>query len=230
MSSSTSRNGQYSAALVILAAVFVTSLITANIVAVKLIEVGPFVVPAGTVTIFPLSYVIANVITEVYGFSRTRQVIWLGFACNLLAVGVIYMTQLLPGAGFWDGQDAYERILGFVPRLLLASFIAYLVGEFVNAFILARMKILTKGRYLWTRTIGSSTVGQGIDSLIFVSIAFVGVIASDELARTIVAPWFLKSLYEVLATPLTYALANGLKRREGLDTFDRNTDFSPLRF
>jgi queuosine precursor transporter len=226
----TANQGRYvSVALVILAAFFATSLVTANIVAVKLLEFGPLVVPAGTIMIFPLTYVIANITTEVYGYSRTRQIIWLGFLCNLLAGGVIYLTQVLPPADFWDGQEAYERILGFVPRLLLASLIAYLAGEFVNAFVLAKMKIFTRGRYLWTRTIGSSTLGQGIDSLIFVTIAFAGVIASDDLLRTIVASWILKSAYEVLATPMTYALANYLKRTEALDTFDRDTDFSPFR-
>jgi queuosine precursor transporter len=226
----TANQGRYvSVALVVLAAFFATSLVTANIVAVKLLEFGPLVVPAGTIMIFPLTYVIANITTEVYGYSRTRQIIWLGFLCNLLAGGAIYLTQVLPPAGFWDGQEAYERILGFVPRLLLASLIAYLAGEFVNAFVLAKMKIFTRGRYLWTRTIGSSTLGQGIDSLIFVTIAFVGVIAGDDLLRTIVASWLLKSVYEVVATPMTYALANYLKRTEALDTFDRDTDFSPFR-
>ena len=153
----------YSTAFVWIVAGFVTSLLVANIIAVKLIAVGPWILPAGVI-IFPLSYLLGDVLTEVYGYGRARRVIWLGFACNLLAVLAIALAQVLPPAGFWDGQAAFERILGYTPRLLLASFLAYLVGEFANAYVLARMKILTQGRWLWTRTIGSTLVGQLLDS------------------------------------------------------------------
>jgi len=210
-------------------ALFVTALITANIVAVKLVDIGGIIVPAGTVTLFPLSYIIGDVLTEVYGFRRARMVIWLGFLCNLLAVVAIYMTQLLPAASFWDGQQAYERILGYVPRLLLGSFVAYLVGEFANAIVLARLKVLTQGRWLWTRTIGSTVIGQGLDSVIFIGIAFVGTVTRDELLRTMLTAWLVKSGYETLATPLTYWVVNFLKRTEGIDTFDTHTNFSPIR-
>lgn len=220
---------RFSSWFVIIAALFVTVLITANIVAVKLVDVAGLIVPAGTVTLFPLSYILGDVLTEVYGFRRARLVIWLGFICNLVAVAAITITQFLPGAGFWDGQDAYERILGLTPRLLVASFAAYLVGEFVNAIILARMKVLTGGRWLWSRTISSTVVGQGIDSLIFISIAFIGTIATGELLRTMLTAWLLKTAYEILATPLTYLVINALKRLEKTDHFDHDTDFSPLR-
>ncbi len=214
---------------VLIAALFVTALITANIVAVKLVDVGGLIVPAGTITIFPLSYIFGDVLTEVYGFRRARLIIWLGFGCNLLAVLAIYFTQVLPPAGFWDGQAAYERILGFTPRLLAASFAAYLVGEFANSIVLAKMKLLTQGRWLWSRTIASTLVGEGLDSLVFVSIAFAGTIGGGDLLRTVITAWVLKSAYEILATPLTYLIVNFLKRTEGIDTFDYGTSFSPIR-
>jgi hypothetical protein len=214
---------------VAIVALFVTSLITANIVAVKIVDVRGVIVPAGTVTLFPLSYIIGDVLTEVYGFRRARTVIWLGFLCNLIAVAAIYATQLLPAASFWDGQQAYERILGYVPRLLVGSFAAYLVGEFANSIVLARLKIVTDGRWLWTRTIGSTLVGQGCDSIIFIGIAFAGTVTTHELFRTMLTAWLVKSGYETIATPLTYFVVNYLKRTEGVDTFDRHTNFSPIR-
>jgi uncharacterized integral membrane protein (TIGR00697 family) len=214
---------------VTIVALFVTALITANIVAVKLVDINGIVVPAGTVTLFPLSYIIGDVLTEVYGFRRARLVIWLGFACNLIAVFAIYMTQILPAAAFWDGQQAYERILGYVPRLLLGSFAAYLVGEFANAIVLARLKVLTHGRWLWTRTISSTFIGQGCDSLIFISIAFAGTVTTHELFRTMLTAWLVKSGYEIVATPLTYLVVNYLKRTEGVDTYDTHTNFSPIQ-
>ncbi|OGO40725.1 MAG: transporter, partial [Chloroflexi bacterium RBG_16_57_9] len=156
---------------VVIAAVFVTALITANIMAVKLVSVFDLVLPAAVV-IFPVSYIFGDILTEVYGYRQARRVIWLGFFCNLLAVVAIWLGQMLPAASFWDAQAAYERILGYTPRLLAASFLAYLVGEFANAFILAKMKIATQGRWLWTRTIGSTLIGQGLDSLVFITLAF----------------------------------------------------------
>lgn len=217
----------YSRWFVAIAAIFVTSLITANITAVKLISLGGIILPAAVV-IFPISYIFGDVLTEVYGYRQARLVIWLGFACNLLAVIAIWLGEILPSASFWNGQPAYVQILGYTPRLLLASFIAYLVGEFANSFVLARMKIATKGHWLWTRTIGSTLVGEGLDSLFFISIAFFGTIPMNGLFSAIVAQWLFKSAYEAIATPLTYAAVNFLKRREGLDVFDYNTRFNPL--
>jgi hypothetical protein len=213
---------------VVVAAVFVTCLITANIIAVKLFSIGPLVLPAGTI-IFPISYIFGDVLTEVYGYSRARRVIWLGFGCNLLAVAAIWVAGLLPPAGFWTGQAAYEQILGFTPRLLLASFAAYLVGEFTNSFVLAKMKIMTQGRWLWTRTISSTLVGEFFDSLIFITVAFAGVTPAGALPPIIATQWLAKSAYEIVATPLTYAVVNFLKRKEGIDVYDHNTRFNPLR-
>ncbi len=209
-------------------AVFVTCLITSNIIAVKIIDVLGVVVPAAVV-IFPLSYLFGDILTEVYGYARSRQVIWIGFGCNALAVLAMWIGGRLPSAVFWDGQAAYVRILGSTPRLLLASFSAYLVGEFLNSLVLARLKIATKGRWLWTRTITSTLVGQGADSLIFIVIAFAGSVSTSDLARVVVAQWLVKSAYETVATPATYAIVRFLKRTEREDYYDYKTDFNPFR-
>ncbi len=177
-----------------------------------------------------LSYLFGDVLTEVYGYAAARRVIWLGFACNLLAVIAIYLGGLAPAAPFWKQQAAYDAILGFTPRLLLASFIAYLVGEFTNSFVLAKLKIATRGRWLWTRTIGSTLVGEGIDTLIFISIAFWGIVPLQVMLTLILTQWIFKVLYEVVATPFTYLVVGFLKRREELDTYDYHTNFSPILF
>ncbi len=208
-------------------ALFITCLITANILAVKLVAAGPFILPAGII-IFPLSYLFGDVLTEVYGYATTRRVIWLGFACNLLAVLAFALAQAAPAAPFWHGQDAFVAILGATPRLLAASFVAYLLGEFCNSYVLAKLKIATRGRWLWTRTIGSTVIGQGLDSAVFVTLAFIGVLTGGDLVTTILSQWLVKTAYEILATPFTYAIVNYLKRVEGLDTYDHHTNFSPL--
>lgn len=212
--------------LPIITALFITSLLTANIIAVKLIDIGGVVLPAGVV-VFPLSYLFGDVLTEVYGYAETRRVIWLGFFCNLLMVLAIWVGGILPAPAFWDGQAAYVRILGFTPTLLVASFVAYLIGEFANSFILAKLKIATKGRWLWSRTIGSTIVGQGLDSAVFILIAFAGS-GTPDLGSLILAQWLFKSAYEIAATPLTYLVVNTLKRLEGIDTFDHQTNFNPI--
>lgn len=213
--------------LSIITAFFVTCLLVSNIIAVKLLQIGPFTIPAGTI-IFPLSYLFGDVLTEVYGYATTRRVIWLGFVCNLLAVIAIWVAGLLPAAPFWTQQAAYNTILGFTPRLLGASFISYLIGEFINSFVLARLKILTKGKYLWTRTIGSTIVGQGVDTAVFITLAFIGIIPSGALLLSILVQWLFKCVYEIIATPLTYAVVNALKRGEGLDVYDTHTNFTPF--
>ncbi len=207
--------------------IFITCLITANITAVKLVSIFGLILPAAIV-IFPISYIFGDILTEVYGYRQARWVIWLGFFCNLIMVGAIWLGQILTPAPFWKGQEAYERILGYTPRLLLASFLAYLVGEFANAFVMAKMKIATRGRWLWTRTVGSTLVGEGLDSLIFMTIAFVGEIPTKGLASAIVTQWLTKSVYEAAVTPLTYAVVTFLKKREGLDVYDYGTRFNPL--
>ena len=220
---------KYSPWFVVIASVFVTCLITANIIAVKLILFLGFLVPAGVI-VFPLSYLFGDVLTEVYGYAAARRVIWLGFGCNLLAVITIYIGGLAPAASFWQGQAAYNAILGFTPRLLLASFTAYLVGEFTNSFVLARLKIATRGRWLWTRTIGSTFIGEGFDTLIFITIAFWGIIPAASMLQAILTQWIFKVVYEIVATPITYLIVGFLKRREGIDTYDYHTNFSPILF
>ena len=219
----------YSQWCLIVAAIFVTCLVTANITAAKLFTFFGFILPAGTV-IFPISYIFGDVLTEVYGYRQARRVIWLGFFCNLIAVVAIWVGQLLPPASFWDGQAAYERILGYMPRLLAASFLAYLVGEFANSFILAKMKLVTRGRWLWSRTIGSTLVGEGLDSLVFMTLAFLGTIPIQALGTAIMTQWLVKIAYEVAATPVTYLVVGFLKRREGIDFYDYETKFNPLLF
>jgi len=210
---------------VIIAAIFVTCLITANVIAVKVVSLGAIVLPAA-IFIFPLSYIFGDVLTEVYGYRWARRVIWLGFACNLIFVIFVWVGQVLPAAPFWQQQAAYESILGYTPRLLAASFCGYLVGEFANSFILARMKILTRGRWLWSRTIGSTIVGQGLDTSIFITLAFIG--TPSFMPIMIVYHWLAKTAIEALATPLTYAAVNFLKKKEAVDTYDHQTSFNPF--
>jgi uncharacterized integral membrane protein (TIGR00697 family) len=219
-------------------AFFATTLVVSNIIAVKVFDFFGLSLPAAVV-LFPLAYIVGDVLTEVYGYSRARQAIWIGFGCNLIAVVAIWIAGLLPPAAFWnagiysgpeEADQAYRAILGFAPRLLAASFAAYLVGEFLNSFVLARLKVATHGRYLWTRTIGSTLIGQAADSAIFITLAFTGVLPAAVLLQAILSQWLVKTVYEAIATPLTYRAVNLLKRSEGVDVFDRETQFSPFRF
>jgi uncharacterized integral membrane protein (TIGR00697 family) len=212
---------------VIVTGIFVTCLITSNIIIAKQISLGGIVLPAAII-IFPLSYIIGDVLTEVYGYRQARRVIWLGFLCNLIAVLAIWLGKILPPAPVFDAQDAYERILGSTPRFLLASFAAYLAGEFTNSVVLSKMKIMTKGRWLWTRTIGSTLVGQGVDSVVVLAIAFVGVLPLSVLGVMMFFHWLFKCIYETLATPLTYVVVGYLKRKEGVDVYDHGVNFNPL--
>lgn len=216
-------------------ALFVTTLIVSNIIAVKLVNIFDQFLPAAVI-LFPVAYIFGDVLTEVYGYARARQVIWVGFFCNLVAVIAIYVAGLLPAAPFWtlayDSPDAaqlaYDSILGFTARLLLASFVAYLIGEFLNSYVLAKLKVKTEGKHLWLRTITSTIVGQGVDSAIFITLAFYGIFASGDILNAILSQWVFKTAYETLATPLTYLAVNWLKKEEGLDHFDNDTNFSPI--
>ena len=178
--------------------------------------------------VFPISYIFGDVLTEVYGYRMARAVIWLGFLCNAMLVFFIWVGGVLPVAPGWDGQDAYQRILGNTPRILGASFAGYLVGEFSNSFILARMKLATRGRWLWTRTVGSTIVGEGLDSLVFISLAFGGMMPGGALGQMIINQWLAKVAFETLATPLTYAAVGFLKKKEKMDVYDYSTSFNPF--
>ncbi len=211
--------------LLIITAIFVTCLITANTIAVKVIALGPFIMPAA-IFVFPVSYIFGDVLTEVYGYKWARKIIWLGFLCNLIFVIFVWVGQVLPSAAFWQQQTAYESILGYTPRLLIASFTGYLAGEFVNSFVLAKMKILTRGRWLWSRTIGSTLLGQGLDTSIFITLAFIG--TPSFVPVMILYHWLAKTAIEALATPVTYAVVNTLKKKETIDTYDYKTNFNPF--
>lgn len=230
---------RFSGIFVIVVALFVTVLITSNIIAVKLIHITtlPFqflgdslvFMPAGII-VFPVSYIIGDVLTEVYGFRRARGVIWLGFACNLLVALLLWVGGILPPEVFWQGQGAYNAILGQFPWILLGSFSAYLVGEFSNSAILSFLKFSTRGRFLWVRTISSTIIGQGFDSFVFIFIAFGvgGDLTAEQLLRTALFQWWAKIAYEVLATPLTYAVVAYLKRKEQMDVYDAPRSLNPL--
>ncbi|WP_066546848.1 MULTISPECIES: queuosine precursor transporter [unclassified Sphingomonas] len=209
-------------------AAFVTVLVLSNVIgASKLAEVGGFVFGAG-ILFFPISYVLGDVLTEVYGYARARRCIWAGFAALIFLAVMSWVVVSLPPAAGWGGQAAYEQVFGQVWRIVIASIVAFWAGEFANSFVLARLKVLTDGKHLWTRTIGSTVVGQAIDSLIFYPIAFLGIWTTEQVLTVMVTNWALKVAWEALLTPVTYAVVNGLKRAEGIDLFDTDTDFTPF--
>lgn len=212
-----------------LTALFVTTLIVSNIIAVKIGDFQGYFLPVAVI-IFPLGYVLSDIITEVYGFLAMRRVIWTGFLCNLLAVLIFWIGQQIPAAPFFAGQESYAAILGATPRILGASFIAYLIGEFTNSMVLARLKVRMKGKLLWVRTIVSTILGEGLDSVIFITLAFSGIFPREQIVTLILTQWTFKVLVEVIVTPLTYAVVRYLKKTEGIDHFDRTTRFNPLPF
>lgn len=206
---------------------FVAVLMISNTVAVKLVQIGPFVF-AGAIFIFPISYIFGDILTEVYGYRATRKIIWSGFIALIFMSFCYWMVQQLPSPVFWQNQGAYEMILGTVPRIVVASIIAYFVGEFCNSFVLSRMKVWMQGKHLWMRTIGSTIVGEGVDSIIFGVIAFTGTIPTSGLITLILSGYLAKTAYEVIATPITYLIINKLKRAEGIDVYDRDISYNPF--
>jgi len=213
----------------------VAVLIISNIASTKIVEFfgltffGVRLAFDGGTLLFPLSYIFGDILTEVYGYKRSRKVIWTGFFCLILMSLIFYLVQIMPPAQGWENQIAFETILGMMPRLVVASLIAYLAGEFSNSFILAKMKILTKGKHLWQRTIGSTLVGEGIDSIIFCMIAFYGVLPNDLLIAVIVSNYVIKVGIEILFTPLTYKIVGFLKKKEHEDYYDFKTNFNPFK-
>jgi len=190
-------------------------------------EDGMFVFGAG-ILFFPVSYVIGDVLTEVYGYARARRCIWVGTGAMLFMAFMSWVVVSLPPAAVWDGQDAYESVFGQVPRIVAASIVAFWAGEFVNAFVLARMKVWTQGKALWSRTIGSTVFGQAVDSAIFYPVAFLGVWDTNAVLIVMVTNWALKVAWEAVLTPVTYGVVARLKKAEGIDIFDTDTDFSPF--
>jgi uncharacterized integral membrane protein (TIGR00697 family) len=217
-------------------AAFVLVLVLSNVIGagkravVDLPIIGPWPFGAG-ILFFPISYVIGDVLTEVYGYARARRAIWAGFAALLFMVTMSMIVVALPPDAGWTGQAAYEAVFGQVPRIVFASIIAFWAGEFVNSYVLAKMKIWTKGRHLWTRTIGSTIFGEGVDSLIFYPVAFLGAEGwtTDLVLKVLFTQWVLKVSWEVILTPFTYVVVGWLKRREGIDVYDEATDFTPFR-
>lgn len=211
-----------------LAAFFAVVLLVSNITSSKIVVLGPLTFDGGTL-FFPLSYILGDVLTEVYGYKMTRRVIWIGFFLSLFAMLSIMLVGWMPSAPEWTAQESYDAILGLTPRIILASLCAYVVGEFMNSFLLAKMKVMTKGRHLWARLIGSSIFGEGLDTLIFVYIAFYGVFGGDLLWTIIVSNFIFKIGVEIVFTPVTYFVVGRLKKYEREDYYDYKTDFNPFK-
>lgn len=216
---------------------FVTILLISNIVAPKLVEAGPFhlgfitlgpFLLSGAQILFPLTYIFGDIFTEVYGYAASRRAIWIGFFSSLLLASVAMTIVAMPPATAWSGQTAYEYVLGFLPRIVVASLVAFLVGEFANAYVMSRMKVWTQGKHLWMRTIGSTVVGQGVDSFLVILIAFGGTQPWPVLWNLMISGYLAKVLFEAAATPLTYLVVNFCKRAEGIDVYDTNADYNPF--
>jgi uncharacterized integral membrane protein (TIGR00697 family) len=207
--------------------VFVVVLLISNIVGQKISAIGPLRV-SGAQLLFPITYIFGDVFTEVYGYSASRKAIWLGFFASALLSVMCFICVKLPAAPEWPNQQAFETVFYTVPRLVVASLAAYWCGEFANSYTMAKMKLLTSGRHLWTRTIGSTVVGQGIDSVVVMFVAFYGSLPVNTIIRLIISGYLAKVIYETAMTPATYAVVNFLKRKEGVDYFDKATNFSPF--
>lgn len=208
-------------------AAFVSVLLISNLGAVKLIAFGPIISDGGAI-LFPLAYIFGDILTEVYGYRYTRRAIWMGFFVMLLAVTAFTIVRFLPGAPDWHNQDAYVSILGFFPRIVAASLVAYLVGEFMNSFVLAKLKVKTAGRHMWVRFIGSTVVGEFFDTLIFGLIAFGGILGAKDMVIYLLVGWGFKTGVEIVMLPVTYRVVGFLKRREHRDYYDRTTNFTPF--
>jgi queuosine precursor transporter len=207
---------------------FASCLLISNILATKILMIGPWAAPAG-VLIFPITYILNDVITEVWGFSKARLIIWSGFAINLIAVLFFTVGIAVPGAPFWQGQEAFQTVLGNTPRIAVASLCAYLAGSFLNAFIMSKMKVKTNGKGFSTRAILSTLFGESADSIIFITIAFAGIFPVGVLATMILTQAMIKTVYEILVLPLTLFVVKHIKRVENTDTFDTDLSYNPFK-
>jgi queuosine precursor transporter len=212
----------------LLVSAFVAVLLVSNLVAPKLVSWGPFVF-SGAQLLFPITYIFGDIFTEVYGYAGSRRAIWNGFLASILLTCLSAIIIALPSAPEWKAQEAYRTVLGSMPRIVIASLLAYWCGEFANSFVMARMKVLSNGKYLWMRTIGSTVVGQAVDTVIVVTIIFAGSVPLSTMLVLMVSGYGGKVIYEALATPLTYAAVNWLKRVEGVDIMDTHTNFNPFK-
>lgn len=218
-------NKAVSKLFLIITVVYVTCLLLSNLVAGKMWAVTSNITLPAAVILFPITYIFGDIFTEVYGFKNARIIIWLGFACSFFAVGVYMITIGLPHPDFWTNQEAYATVLGTTPRVAAASFIGYLFGEFSNSMILSKLKVMTGGKKLWVRTILSTLVGEGFDSVIFVTVSFWGTMENATLLQMIIFQYLFKVCYEIIFTPATYAIVNWIKRKEEMDTFDYNVKY-----
>lgn len=218
-------NKAVSKLFLIITVVYVTCLLLSNLVAGKMWAVTSNITLPAAVILFPITYIFGDIFTEVYGFKNARIIIWLGFACSFFAVGVYMITIGLPHPDFWTNQEAYATVLGTTPRVAAASFIGYLFGEFSNSMVLSKLKVMTGGKKLWVRTILSTLVGEGFDSVIFVTVSFWGTMENATLIQMIFFQYLFKVCYEIIFTPATYAIVNWIKRKEEMDTFDYNVKY-----
>lgn len=207
---------------------FTTCLLISNLISSKIISIGPLSVPAGVI-IFPLAYILNDVITEVWGFGKARLIIWSGFAMNLIAVIFYTLAVQWPAASFWNGQESFSAVLGSTPRIAIASLTAYLFGSFVNAFIMSKFKLMTKGKGFTLRAIVSTLAGEGIDSLVFITIAFVGIIPVNQLIVMVALQAAVKTVFEIVVLPLTVVIVNRIKTIEETDAFDVNISYNPFK-
>lgn len=218
----------YSGLFLFLGILYVTCLLLSNLTAGKLWAVSSAITLPAAVILFPVTYILGDIFTEVYGFKKARTVIWLGFGCSFFAVMVYLLTIALPHPGYWENQSAYAAVLGTTPRVALASFAGYLFGEFSNSIILSKLKVATKGKNLWIRTILSTVVGEGFDSVIFITVAFFGTMDTSVVLQMILFQYLFKVIYEILFTPVTYLIVNRVKKAEGIDTFDYDEKYNVI--
>ena len=209
--------------------VFVACLLLSNLIAGKMWAVTEDITLPAAVILFPVTYILGDVFTEVYGFRKARLIIWAGFAASFFAVIIYLITIALPHPGYWEGQEAYATVMGTTPRVAIASFAGYLFGEFSNSMILSRLKVVTGGRKLWVRTITSTLIGEGFDSVIFIMISFWGTMENSVVLKMILFQYLFKVLYEILFTPVTYAVVKFVKKKEGIDTFDRDIKYNLIK-
>lgn len=208
---------------------FVAVLMISNTVAVKLITIWGFTF-TGAIFIFPVSYIFGDILTEVYGYKESRKIIWAGFFALVFMSICYYFVQVLPASPFWPGQSYYETILGLVPRIVFASIVGYFIGEFVNSYVLSKMKIITKGKHMWSRFVGSTIVGQFFDTIFFVTIGFYGIVPNMVLPNLIFSGYIAKVLVEIVLIPVSYIVVHKLKKLEGIDTFDHGVNYNPFHF
>ena len=206
---------------------FAATLLISNIIASKIMMLGPLAVPAG-VLVFPLAYILNDLVTEVWGFGKARLVIWTGFAVNLLAVFFFSIGIAVPAAPFWEGQEAFADVLGSTPRIVAASLVAYLVGSFLNAWVMSRFKVMTQGKGFSGRAILSTIAGEGVDAAIFITVAFAGLFPVSALLTMVVTQALVKTAFEIIVLPLTVVAVKKIKKAEGIDTFDFSVSYNPF--